>query len=69
MEEGSQGNGRIAGGILDESAHGGHDVTGTEWDRNADLAQDTAGGVDACGALGEVGGAKAVEGRERVLVE
>lgn len=54
--------------VLDKSDDRGDEVMSPGWDEDTDFAQDTSGGIDACGSLGDVGGSEAVEGGEGVLI-
>ena len=69
VESGTQRVGDRALGILDQSADARDDLSRADGDDEAEFAQKAARGVDPRGALGQVGGAVAVEGCEDMLVD
>jgi hypothetical protein len=69
MESRPQGGRDRAIRIFDESPHGRDDPRGTLGDKDADLPEKAAGGVDAGGAIGDIGGAVAVERGHDLLVD
>jgi hypothetical protein len=56
-------------GIFNQGSDSGDDTAGTHGDEDADLAEHAAGGVDAGGAIGDIGGAIAVERGYDLLVD
>jgi hypothetical protein len=68
-EDGMKNGGDLRFVGVDRLVNGGDNETGPEGDDDTELTQETADGVDACGAGGEPTGAETVEGGEGLLVD
>jgi hypothetical protein len=68
-ESGSESGWETRFGVVEESGEGWENVARPNGDRDPELAEETAGGVDACGSGGEPCGAKPVESGESLLID